>query len=209
MKRVTRHIGLILIVVGVLLAALPLYRWATSVYYQRLAMNAFEESIPENPAPSDLKTPVEIEAEPAKEELPTALGLLEIDKIDLKAAVIHGITEDDLKKGPGFYPQSKHPEIGNVSIAAHRGVYGSWFRHLDRLKPGDKIFLTLGTNRYQYKVREQFVTHSRDWSVIDSMEIAELTLTTCLYTTTSKRLILKADLVDVINTPVVHPKTIE
>jgi sortase A len=110
--------------------------------------------------------------------------------------VIHGVTEGDLKLGPGFYPQSKYPECGNVSIAAHRGVYGSWFRHVDRLKPGDEITLTIDGKIYRYTVRESFITHSRDWSVVESTDIAELTLTTCLFTTTTKRLIVKADLAE-------------
>jgi sortase A len=159
---------------------------------------AFEEGPETVPVPS---TPQ------AEQELPTGLpegnGLLEIPKINLRAVVIHGISEDDLKQGPGFYPQSKYPESGNVSIAAHRGVYGSWFRHLDRLKPGDEITLTIDGKIYSYTVRESFITHSRDWSVVDSTDIAELTLTTCLYTTTTKRLIVKADLAgtDVIINP--------
>jgi sortase (surface protein transpeptidase) len=51
--------------------------------------------------------------------------------------------------------------------------------------------------RYRYQVREQFVTHSRDWSVIESKGHPELTLTTCLFTNNVDRLILKADLQEV------------
>lgn len=194
MRRLAKHIGLLLMLSGLLLVAAPLYRWGTGIYYQRLTLSTLEEQAEVD---DKITPPLDTNQEQSKDELPSALGLLEIPKIDLKAAVIHGVSEEDLKKGPGFYPQSKHPEVGNVSIAAHRGVYGSWFRHLDRLKTGDQISLTLGTNRYQYQVREQFVTHSRDWSVIDSTDQPELTLTTCLYTTTTKRLIVKADLIEV------------
>ncbi|MBS3983929.1 MAG: sortase [Dethiobacter sp.] len=65
--------------------------------------------------------------------LPEINGLLEIPEIDLIAVVIHGVTEEHLRRGPGFYAQSSHPEVGNVSIAAHRGGYGSWFRNINRL----------------------------------------------------------------------------
>lgn len=41
----------------------------------------------------------------------------------------------------------------------------------------------------------QYVTHDRDWGVIESKGKPELTLTTCLFSTSSKRLIVKADLV--------------
>lgn len=121
---------------------------------------------------------------------------IEIPRIKLKAAVLPGVTPEDLKHGPGLYPQSAEPRTGNVSIAAHRGVYGAWFRHLDKLQPGDEILLYLGGQQYTYSVREQYVTHDRDWGVIESKGKPELTLTTCLFSTSSKRLIVKADLVE-------------
>jgi sortase A len=146
-----------------------------------------EEEVTEVPVKEDVEIP---------DTLPQEEGMLEIPKINLRAVVIHGVSEENLKLGPGFYPQSKHPEGGNVSIAAHRGVYGAWFRNLDQLAAGDEVLLKIGGKAYLYRVREQFVTHSRDWSVVDSGEKPELTLTTCLYTTTTKRLIVKADLVE-------------
>ena len=192
MRRLYSFLGLLLIIGGLLLISVPLYRWISGSYYQALALQELKEStaVEKEKTESTVNTQV-VDTKTVKEDLPKALGLLEIPKIDLKVAVIHGTSQEDLNKGAGFYAQSKHPEIGNVSIAAHRGL---WFRHLDRLEANDEIILTLGTNRYHYLVREQFITHSRDWSVIDSTGKAELTLTTCLYTTNTKRLIVKADL---------------
>lgn len=194
MKQGYRVIGTIVIIGGLLLASIPLVRWGISSYHQRQALAAWEENLQEAAEEPVIEEPVEEEPEPV---LPDEDALLEIPDINLKAVVLHGIDEETLKKGPGFYPQSTHPELGNVSIAAHRGVYGSWFRHVDKLEAGNEIKLHIGGKTYTYEVREQFVTHNRDWSVIDSNNKAELTLTTCLFTTTTKRLIVKADLVDV------------
>ncbi|NLZ38799.1 MAG: sortase [Firmicutes bacterium] len=187
MKRLYGFLGMLLIAGGLFLIFIPLYRWLSSSYYQAQALQTLEKSA----VVEGEKTESSANKQAVKDDLPKALGLLEIPKINLKVAVVHGTSQEDLNKGAGFYAQSKHPEIGNVSIAAHRGL---WFRHLDRLEANDEIILTLGTNRYHYLVREQFITHSRDWSVIDSTGKAELTLTTCLYTTNTKRLIVKADL---------------
>lgn len=192
MSWLRKHLGLLLIIGGLLLALNPAARWGMGTYYQHLALVAMEEeSSPVITVPTD---------EPAvvlPKGLPPINGILEIPKINLRVVVIHGVTEEDLKRGPGFYPQSKFPESGNVSIAGHRGAYASSFRNLHRLSPGDKILLTLGNKVYRYQVREQFVTHSRDWSVVASTDRPELTLTTCLFTTNARRLIVKADLVEV------------
>lgn len=191
MRQLRKHLSLLLIIGGLLLSLIPVAKWGMGTYYQRLTLAAMEEE------------PPLVIAEPTNEpaELPDVLpainGILEIPKIKLRSVVIHGVTEEDLKQGPGFYPQSMYPESGNVSIAAHRGVYGSWFRNVDKLDPGDEILLTLGNKVYRYQVREQFVTHSRDWSVVASTDEPELTLTTCLFTTNTKRLIVKADLIEV------------
>jgi sortase A len=110
------------------------------------------------------------------------------------------VTEEDLKLGPGFYPQSNHPEIGNVSIASHRGSHGSYFLRLNRLVAGDDISLIIGGKLYRYKVTKNYVTHSRDWSVVESVGVPEITLTTCVFNDLSKRLIVKAELVDAVET---------
>jgi sortase A len=196
MQNRNRILGTTVIIAGLLLALVPVAKYGVSVYYQRQIMSALVDEplpIPE-PMPVEPDTVTVTPDDEPPEGLPAINGILEIPKINMQAVVVQGVTEEHLKQGPGFYPQSKYPETGNVSIAAHRGVYGSWFRNVNKLEPGDEIVLTLGDTLYHYSVREQFVTHSRDWSVVDSTGSAELTLTTCLFTTTTRRLIVKADL---------------
>lgn len=189
-------VGRIALALGLLLLLLPLVRWGVAYYWQRQAL---QQVVIE---PRFLDDPDEIKSarwaarvqEGEQEDQVREPDLIEIPKIKLRAVVMPGVTSTDLKRGPGLYPQSASPPEGNVSIAAHRGVYGSWFRHLDKLEPGDEILLYLNGTQYRYSVREQFVTHDRDWSVIESSGKAELTLTTCLFGTSSKRLVVKADL---------------
>ena len=106
-------------------------------------------------------------------------GRLVIPKLDLDLEVNYGVDEESLKKGPGFYPQSGYPDTGNVSIAGHRNAHGSPFWYLDKLEVGDEIQLYYNDKQYTYTVDSVFITHNRDWSVIEPTDTPALTLTTC------------------------------
>jgi len=106
----------------------------------------------------------------------TGTSVLYIPKLDVMTNLNYGVELEDLKKIPGIYPQSGYPDTGNVSIAAHRDA---WFKDLDKLEAGDEIRLYYNGKVYIYAVHEVFITHSRDWSVIEPAAKPALTLTTC------------------------------
>ena len=57
---------------------------------------------------------------------------IEIPSIGLDAKVVAGVTPEDLKKGPGHYPDTPMPgQLGNAAIAGHRTTYGQPFSGLD------------------------------------------------------------------------------
>ncbi len=67
--------------------------------------------------------------------------------------VIEGVSNEDLKKGPGHYPGTAAPgEIGNVVVSGHRTTYGAPFNTLDELKDGDPIVLETQGFFYTYRV---------------------------------------------------------
>ena len=74
------------------------------------------------------------------------------------------MTLDDLKKGPGHYPDTPLPgQLGNASIAGHRTTYGAPFFNLDQLEPGDEIIVTMITgDRFVYRVTCTEVVRLRD-----------------------------------------------
>ncbi|MCW3489288.1 class E sortase [Dethiobacter alkaliphilus] len=195
MRRAINIISILLIIIGLTLVATPIYRYVMGIYYQSAERAAMVGEAPEYDPTEQVVLPEGAEVDPDK--LPEINGILEIPDINLDVVVVQGVSSEDLQRGVGFYPQSKHPEYGNVSIAGHRTGYAGWFLRIDRLDPGDEILLTLGPNQYRYSVREQFITDNNDWDVIRSDGNAELTLTTCLLTTNRRRLIVKADLVEV------------
>jgi sortase A len=68
------------------------------------------------------------------------VGRLIVPNIDIDHMILVGTDRSTLNDGPGLWEASVFPGTpGNAMIAGHRTTYGGPFRHLDALKPGDKI----------------------------------------------------------------------
>jgi sortase A len=191
-----RRLAIILLVAGLLLALSP---YVYHRYYLFVNQQEVEET-QQHPIQTEPK-PNAAEDIDIPEKLIEDTGILEIPSLGLKVNVGYGVEEADLEPGPGFYPQSQYPDIGNVSIAGHRNVHGSPFLNLHKLAAEDQIILTYRHKKYTYAVQEVFTTHSRDWSVIDPTSEPVLTLTTCTPIIKPPggdydRLIVRASLVD-------------
>jgi sortase A len=82
------------------------------------------------------------------------LGHLDIPKIGAGYTVVQGTDELSLEKGPGHYPATALPGMGlTVAIAGHRTTYLAPFRHIDALKPGDRILLKMPYGLFTYAVQ--------------------------------------------------------
>lgn len=76
---------------------------------------------------------------------------LYIPRLHKKWAVVGGVTQADLAKGPGHYPKTDQPgDLGNVGIAGHR--LPSVFWNLDRLRRGDPIVVESRSGWFVYRV---------------------------------------------------------
>lgn len=170
------------------MALSPLMKNGYSIYMQRqLLASALQQStsssevvIPEEatPSPTSVETtkPLAVQPQPPIK----AVLILSIPRLNLNTAVVKGVTSRDLTVGPGLYPNSSLPgEAGNVAIAGHRNVFGSWFRHLNKLVPGDKISIVYQGKTINYKVERVFIVAEDDWSVVAATDYKALTLTTC------------------------------
>lgn len=127
-----------------------------------------------------------------------AFGLLQIPKIDVDTAMVHGVAVEDLKKGPGHYPDSALPGyLGNLVIAGHRTTYGAPFYRLDELEAGDEIRVIDAQRRlHKYIVRESMVVEPDAVEVLAKTDDPRLTLITCTPRFSARqRLIVVADLV--------------
>lgn len=185
--RMRRTLSWVLIAAGVLLILSPFMKNTYSIYMQRqLLENAMQAPQSLEVIPQEQSLPTTTAGEAAKEpavqskSAVKAVMVLSIPKLNLRTAVVKGVTSRDLSMGPGLYPQSNMPgEEGNVSIAGHRNVFGSWFRHLNRLVPGDAIAITYQGTTYNYAVEKVFIVAENDWSVVAPTAYRALTLTTC------------------------------
>ncbi len=149
---------------------------------------------------------------PARPEKPPKLGdplfSIKVPKLGIDTVIVNGVGVEELKKGPGLFPDckggetsecvtdAKYPgEKGNVSISGHRTTYGAPFFRLNELKKGDTIDFVSGRARYRYKVREQkIVDPVSGFSEVEQADRTELTLTTCNPRfSAAQRLIIKAD----------------
>jgi sortase A len=83
-----------------------------------------------------------------------AIGRIEIARIHAGYDVVQGTDTGSLEKGPGHYPATAFPGLGQtVAIAGHRTTYLAPFRHIDALKPGDRIVLKMPYARFIYVVQ--------------------------------------------------------
>lgn len=69
--------------------------------------------------------------------------------------------------GIGHYSGTAMPgEVGNFSVAAHRGGFGGSFKNIHRLVAGDHIFVETNTTRYDYEYRQTVIVAPEDVGVI-------------------------------------------
>ncbi len=133
------------------------------------------------------------------------LTKISIPTIGLSTVVVEGTSPAALRAGAGHYPDTPLPgQPGNVAIAGHRTTYGHPFNQIDKLAPGDVIWLSTPVGDYQYVVSEPppgwdanpHVVMPTDWSVIQPTETPSLTLTSCHPKgSAARRLVVRATLV--------------
>ncbi|WP_420810596.1 sortase domain-bontaining protein [Jiangella asiatica] len=67
--------------------------------------------------------------------------------------MVEGTKPEDLKNGPGHYPESVDPgELGNFAIAAHRSGHGNPFAPFPDLHVGDIIEIETAAATYTYQL---------------------------------------------------------
>ena len=121
------------------------------------------------------------------------IGILEIPKIEIKAPVREGTTQETLKDSIGHLKNSSLWN-GNVGLAAHnRGNYVShYFERLDELVVGDLIIYKTKFGERRYEVEKIINIESTDWSELSQTEENSLTLITCIKNKPNLRLCVKA-----------------
>jgi sortase A len=176
-----REVGLALIALGVIVLLFVAYElWGTGLvesHDQTNLKKGFQAAISAGADDPTIGTAPQLPGAPPR----GAIDHMVIPRIHLDVYVVQGVSEADLREGPGHYPQTPFPgQNGNSAIAGHRTTYGAPFFDLNELKAGDDIWITDLANRtFLYKVTGHEVVLPSDVSVLDNTPFPQLTLTTC------------------------------
>lgn len=215
MRRALAAIGRTFVTVGILILLFVAYQlWGTGIYADR-EQNRLRDQFTQELEASGDDTPrttstttattaptatTTTTTEPAPPPPPEgeAVANLHITRIGVDSIVVNGVARDDLRKGPGHYPDTPLPgQKGNSAIAGHRTTYGAPFGDLDQLENGDTIVARTVQGTFEYDVYEMLIVAPSDVAVLepDPSRPATLTLTTCnpKYSA-AQRLVVKAEL---------------
>jgi sortase A len=137
---------------------------------------------------------------------------MRIPKIGMRKMVVEGVGTDDLRKGPGHYPECRGAfalplctefeeiwpgEAGRVVVSGHRTTYGAPFWDLNKLSRGDEIIAETQWGSFTYEVTETEIVSPSSLTIVIPSDIAEIVLTTCNPRfSASERLVVYAELVE-------------
>lgn len=155
-----RGLGQLLITLGVVILLFVGYElWGTS-YYTHGQQNELEQELSQEWAPGH--GGVEI-SEQGIGHVPLGSGIavLRIPRFGngYHYVIVEGTEYEDLKRGPGHYPETALPgQVGNFAVAGHRTTYGAPFNRIDTLRAGDAIVLETKSKWFTYTVRDTNAT---------------------------------------------------
>jgi sortase A len=160
-RMVVRGIGQLLITLGVLILLFVAYElYGTGLYTQQQQDKLLHriESIWRNP---DQHVGEISKAKIGHVPLGSGIAILRIPRFGqgYHMVIVEGTGTEDLKKGPGHYPDTALPgQVGNFAVAGHRTTYLAPFGNIDKLRRGDAIVLETKTMWFTYRVQDMPAT---------------------------------------------------
>lgn len=140
------------------------------------------------PVPAPLPPENQIEPE-------VVIGDLVIPALLLTQPIYVGMSLPTLDKGVGYWPGTAMPgHVGNVVLGGHRVSKKKPFRNIDRLIPGDEIYVTTTEGTFVYAVQRTEIVLPTDTWIIDQTDEATMTLFACHPpNSTRERIVVFAD----------------
>ena len=113
-------------------------------------------------------------------EIGQRIGTIDAPAIGVEAPINDGTDPSALARGTGRYQQSSFPGLGKVvAIAGHRTTFGAAFRHIDALRQGNKVVLTMLYGTFTYRVFAHEIVSANDWSILRRRPFETLVLSSC------------------------------
>lgn len=105
---------------------------------------------------------------------------ISIPSIGVTRTVVSGISLDQLKRGPGHYPETPLPgQAGNVAIAGHRTTYGQPFHNIDKVQKGDQVRFKTQQGTFIYEVTETIIVSPSQVEILEDQGDNRVTLIAC------------------------------
>ena len=186
MRRALRILGTVLVVGGVatLLWVVVVWQWQdpfTALYTrweQHKLASSYDERFakfrPLRPAGDTLaaeRRTIALEAARYRRDSKRgeAIGRIKVPRLGLNMILVNGTGESTLEKGPGRDLRTYMPGQGQlIYIAGHRTTYLAPFSHIDALRSGDRVTLSMPYATFVYRVTRHRIVPSNDLSVLDS-----------------------------------------
>ena len=177
------HIGILLLVIG-----FSFFLWNTAMVFMQ------KQNVEHNPVKAAaidhkwddpiVEDPLQIENTDQIKKKYTfhqgeEIGELTIPKLGNLFSIYYGTDKDTLKKGVGLYESSYTAlptDYKHTALAGHRDTV---FSGLENLAIGDRMYLVFDNIKYEYQIRDIWITDKEDRSVLVDKMKPTLTLTTC------------------------------
>ncbi|RGP48495.1 housekeeping sortase [Rhodococcus erythropolis] len=132
-------IGELLLRAGVVILLFVIYE----AFWTNIVSGRLQDELNNSLEESWAEAPVAIGDQPVSPLIP-ALGegfaRVHFPTLGAAYAIAEGTRNEDLRAGPGHYPDTQMPgEAGNFALAGHRNGSGAVFQHLDRLDACDAV----------------------------------------------------------------------
>jgi sortase A len=197
-RRVVRHLGTALIVLGVLVLAwtFVVWRWNdpfTGLYtrweqhklarqYASLVSHYHVHRIPPRATVAESERAIESEARRFRAHAAQgdAIGKILVPRLGLDMVLVNGTDHDSLTRGPGRDLRTYMPGEGElIYIAGHRTTYLAPFAHIDELRPGDLVALRMPYATFRYIVTGHEIVKADALWVLRSHHREVLALQAC------------------------------
>jgi LPXTG-site transpeptidase (sortase) family protein len=102
---------------------------------------------------------------------------ISVPRLHLKSRVYSAAK---LNSGPAWWPVTGRPGGGDtIAVAGHRTTHTHPFYYLERLRPGDAVYITYRGHAYRYRVAHTRVVASTNLHMADAVGYERLLLSAC------------------------------
>jgi sortase A len=156
-RMVLRGIGQLLITAGVIVLLFVVYEVYVTNYFsheKQAAVRKQIDTVIDNAKAPDPTLPLPGQSLPKPPD-GKGLAILYIPRLgnDYSFAIVQGVDDSDLEKGPGHYKWTQMPgQLGDFGVAGHRVGKGEPFLNLDHLRAGDPVIVETKSYWYVYTV---------------------------------------------------------